>query len=88
MVITGLGDDYSSEDIDGVKNIAGKVLTAVRNIAVIIAVIMISVLGVKYMVGSVEEKAGYKKAFIPMIVGAILVVSAAQLAKTLFSLKA
>ena len=78
--------DYSSSEISGVKKVAEKVLTAVRNIAIIVAVIMISILGVKYMVGSVEERAGYKKAFVPMIVGAILVVSAASLAKMLFSL--
>lgn len=80
--------DYSSNDISGVKNIAQKVLTAIRNLSVIIAVVMISILGIKYMIGSVEEKAGYKKAFMPLIVGAILVVSASQLAVMLFSLKA
>lgn len=82
------GSDYNSNDISGVKNIAQKVLTAIRNLSVIIAVVMISILGVKYMIGSVEEKAGYKKAFMPLIVGAILVVSASQLAVMLFSLKA
>ena len=87
-VINGLGNSYKSNKIDGVTNIAVDVLTAIRNIAVIVAVIMISVLGVKYMIGSAEEKAGYKKAFVPMIVGAILVVSAAQIAKMLFSINA
>ena len=82
------GSGYQSSDISGVKTIAQKVLTAIRNLSIIIAVIMISVLGIKYMVGSAEEKAGYKKAFIPLIVGAILVVSAASLATMLFSLKA
>ena len=80
--------NWTSSEISGVTNIASKVLSAVRNIAIIVAVIMISVLGVKYMVGSVEEKANYKKAFIPMIVGAILVASAAAIAKALFNLNA
>ena len=80
--------NWQSSDISGVTSIASKVLSAVRNIAIIVAVIMISVLGVKYMVGSVEEKANYKKAFIPMIVGAILVASAAAIAKALFNLNA
>ena len=82
------GSGYNSNDLGGVKNIAQKVLTAIRNISIIVAVIMISILGIQYMVGSAEQKAGYKKAFIPMIVGAILVVSAAQIAKMLFSLNA
>ena len=63
-------------------------LVAIRNIAIIAAVLIISILGVKYMIGSVEEKASYKKAFMPLIVGSILVVSAAQIATMLFSLKA
>ena len=80
--------EWESDEINGVKNIAVKVITAIRNISVIVAVVMISVLGIKYMIGSAEEKAGYKKTFIPLIVGAILVVSAAQIAKMLFSLNA
>lgn len=79
---------YESTDLQGFSQIAVRVLTAVRNIAIIAAVLIISILGVKYMIGSVEEKAGYKKAFMPLIVGAILVVAAAQIAKMLFSLGA
>ena len=79
---------YQSDEMNGVQKIAQKVLTAIRNIAIIVAVIMISILGIQYMVGSAEQKASYKKAFIPLIVGAILVVSAAQIAKMLFSLSA
>ena len=81
-------NQWQSTDISGVQSIAQKVLTAIRNIAIIVAVIMISILGIQYMVGSAEQKASYKKAFIPLIVGAILVVSAAQIAKMLFSLSA
>ena len=77
---------YNSDKASSVKKIAKDVLGAIRTIAIIIAVVMISVLGVKYMIGSAEEKANYKKSFIPLIVGAILVVGAAQLATMLFSI--
>lgn len=43
-------------------------------------------LGVKYMLGSVEEKAEYKKSFVPLIVGAVVVMAATQIATMLFSL--
>ena len=33
------------------------------------------ILGIKYMIGSVEEKAEYKKSMIPYIIGILLLVS-------------
>ena len=58
----------------------GDTIKTLRNIAAILAVIVIIVLGIKYMIGSVEEKAEYKKAFIPLIVGIVIVVGAFQIA--------
>ena len=58
----------------------------IRNIAAIAAVIIIMVLGVKYMLGSVEEKAEYKKSFMPLIIGIVLVVGAAAIASFIFNM--
>lgn len=38
------------------------------------------------MLGSVEEKADYKKSFIPLIIGIILVVAAASIATFIFNM--
>ena len=70
---------------DTLKNKAGTILAYIRNIAAIAGVIIISILGVKYIVGSVEQKAEYKKNFMPLIVGILIVVLATQIAKMLFS---
>ena len=43
------------------------------------------VLGIKYMVGSVEEKAEYKKTIIPMIVGMIILVGVGTFVSIIFS---
>ena len=43
-------------------------------------------LGIKYMLGSVEEKAEYKKSFMPLIVGVVVVTLALQIAAMIFSL--
>ena len=64
------------------NNIAGMI----RNIAVIASVIILMVLGVKNMLGSVEEKAEYKKSFMPLIIGIILVVSATTIASFIFNM--
>lgn len=73
-------------DATELTNKAGKIMGMIRNIAAIAAVIIIMVLGVKYMLGSVEEKADYKKSFVPLIVGIILVVAATSIATFIFNM--
>lgn len=65
---------------------AGQIMGMIRNVAIIASVIVIMVLGVKYIMGSVEEKAEYKKSFMPLIVGIILVVSATTIASFIFNM--
>lgn len=65
---------------------AGKVMGMIRNISIIASVIIIMVLGVKFMLGSVEEKAEYKKSFMPLIIGIVLVVSATSIATFIFNM--
>lgn len=77
-----------SSDVDGIKQVAGRIVKAIRNIAAIVAVVIISILGIKYMIGSTQERADYKKSFIPLIVGVIVVVAAAQIATMIFSVAA
>lgn len=74
-----------TEATNEISKKVGKVLAIIRNVAAIIAVVVISILGVKYIVGSVEQKAEYKKNFIPLIVGVLIVVLATQIAKMLFT---
>ena len=52
----------------------------------VISVVMIAVLGIKYMMGSAEEKAEYKKTMIPYIVGALLVFAGTSLVKVVYQL--
>lgn len=67
-------------------NKANNVMGLIRNVAIIASVIILMILGVKYMLGSVEEKAEYKKAFMPLIIGIILVVSATTIASFIFNM--
>lgn len=65
---------------------ASNIMGLIRNVAIIASVIILMVLGVKYMLGSVEEKAEYKKSFVPLIVGIVLVVSASAIASFIFGM--
>lgn len=80
-----LSATYSTDD-SGLTDKAGQIMGMIRNVAAIAAVIIIMVLGVKYMLGSVEEKAEYKKSFIPLIVGIVLVVAATAIAAFIFNM--
>ena len=71
-------------DASKMAGFAGKILGFLRNVALIGGVIIIAILGVKYMMGSLEEKADYKKSMIPLIVGIIVVMGATTIAKFLF----
>lgn len=74
-----------SNEINGVAKVAGKVVKLIRNVAAIASVVIISILGIKYMMGSTEERADYKKSFIPLIVGIVVVLAAASIASLIFS---
>ena len=56
-------------------NMVGIIATTIQTIGVILSVIVIGLLGIKYMTGSVEEKADYKKSMIPFLVGTVLIVA-------------
>ena len=54
------------------QNIANDIISPLRFIGTIVSVIALMIIGVKYMLGSVEEKAEYKKTMKPYIIGAIM----------------
>lgn len=58
---------------DKVLKTANIVIGTIQVIGTVISVAVITLLGVKYIMGSVEERADYKKAFVPYIVGVIFI---------------
>jgi len=74
-------DQQGTEKIDSV---AQRIMGILQAAGIAIAVVVLMVLGIKYMMGSAEEKAEYKKTFIPYIVGAILIFAATTIANMVF----
>ena len=58
---------------------AGKVLAAIN-------VVVLAGLGIKFMLGSVEEKATYKKDFIPYLIGIFMLAMATTLPNAIYSI--
>ena len=71
-----------TKDFDGVGNV---IIGALKAIGTIIAVAILIVLGIKYMMGSAEEKAEYKKTMIPYLIGAVLIFAAPYIASAIYS---
>ena len=75
-----------ADGASSMNKIGGTIIGYVTSAAMVIAVVMVAILGIKYMMGSIEEKAEYKKSFVPLLVGAILVFGAGAIAKIIISL--
>lgn len=67
-----------------VKDFGQNIMGVVQTAGVVIAVVILMVLGIKYMMGSAEEKAEYKKTMIPYLVGAILIFAASTVANVVY----
>lgn len=68
-------NEITSDDTKVVTEKAGKILGTISTIGIVISVLTSMILGIKYMVGSVSEKAEYKKSMIPYIIGIVLLLS-------------
>lgn len=60
-------------DAETIKDIGNTIIGFLQVLGSILSVVVLVVLGIKYMVGSVEDKAEYKKHMMPYIVGAVMV---------------
>ena len=73
------GADTQADDT--ILKVGNTVLAIVTNVGMILAVVLVAILGIKYMMGSTEEKAEYKKSMIPYLVGAVLVFGASAIGR-------
>ena len=74
----------STSGANSTYDIGNEILGIIQIVGIILSVGCLMILGIKYMMGSAEEKAEYKKTFIPYIIGAILLFAASALAKTVY----
>jgi type IV secretory pathway VirB2 component (pilin) len=64
---------------DKLKNIGNTIIGTLQVIGTIISVVVLVVLGIKYMIGSAEERAEYKKSMMPYVIGAVMVFAITNL---------
>lgn len=83
-LISGMGEINQVKTEDGMGSRIRYVLNAVIKLIQIvgsgIAIIMVIVLGMKYMLASPGEKADYKKTAVPILIGCVLLFAASNIA--------
>lgn len=84
-------DEYKPEKITAQEGgraieMAGKILRIVRTLGVVAAMVVLSIIGLKYMLASLDEKANYKENMIPYIVGCALLVLCTTLPSIIYSI--
>lgn len=69
-----------------ITNVGSTIITVIRVIGIIVTVICLMLIGIKYMMGSVEEKADYKKSMIPYLIGVFVFFSLSQILPVIINL--
>ena len=86
----GLGDlnsyQGSGTSSSRFKTKTNKVFKIIKDTGTVISVIMLTAIGIKFMLGSAEEKADYKKSLIPYIIGAAMVFLGSWLPQLIYDL--
>ena len=85
--IIGQMDNQTANGADQVATIGGQIADIITTVGIVVAVIVILILGIKYMMGSASEKAEYKKTMIPYVVGAVLILGGSAIVKIIFSIQ-
>lgn len=87
---------FSVEDLTGntlpsgsqktIDNLGQGIIKIIATVGSIISVVMLVALGIKYMLGSVDEKVQYKKTLFPYFVGALILFGASTLSGIVYNI--
>ena len=70
-----------AQDSEELAKMGNTIVGFLQILGSILSVAVLAVLGVKYMAGSVEERAEYKKNMMPYVIGAVMVFGITNLLK-------
>ena len=68
-----------------IKKAGGKITGIIQIVGTVSSIVILTVLGIKYIMGSAEERAEYKKTLFPYFIGAIFVFGATNLAQVVYT---
>ena len=80
-----ISPNTTGDTIKTITKFGNSIMGIIQVVGIVIAVVILMIIGIKYMMGSAEEKAEYKKTMIPYIVGAILIFAASTIANVAYT---
>ena len=84
-LLGGIQNNSQNAATNQSQEIGGLIVGIVQTVGTIVAVVVVVVLGIKYMTGSTEEKAEYKKTMLPYFVGAIVLFLGVTVVRVIYS---
>ena len=85
-VIGGIENTSTNTNMTEANKVTANIINWIWGISIIIAIVVLMVIGIKFIIGGTQEKAEYKKSLLPVVVGVILVVFATTIVKILFGM--
>lgn len=79
-------DDLEMQDYDEVVDVAVVIIAVIRYVGVAVSIIVLLIIGIKYMTGTVQEKAEYKKTMIPYLIGVFIFFALSQILPVIIGL--
>lgn len=67
------------------ESIGNEIIGIIQAIGSVVSVGVLMILGIKYMLGTTEERASYKRTMLPYIIGVILIFAAVNLTAVIYS---
>ncbi len=65
---------------DTATNLGNDIIEIIATVGSILSVLILIIIGIKYMAGGVEEKVEYKKTFLPYVIGCLVLFGASTIA--------
>ena len=86
-IIDNTKADTTKVESGNATTIAQTVTSWILVISIVVSVVVLMYTGLKFIVGSTQEKAEYKKSLVPLIIGIAIVLFSTTIIKVLFSLQ-
>lgn len=82
-------NDWEPDNIGSntkLSKIGGDILGVIQVAGTIISIIVLIILGIKYMCGSIEERVQYRKTMIPYLIGSIMLFSVTNIVSIIYKI--
>ena len=84
-IVKDVGNAVTNNVTDAI-DVGNVLVTVIGTVGSVTSVVVLVIIGIKYMMGSVDEKANYKKSLMPYVIGAGLVFAASNIASVIYNL--